>query len=101
MLQVAALETLFQRHQYLSSMDVMGISNELKIAPHRIKIWFQNRRARERRVHGQHRWGEQLPQAETTIKQFPLLQQQQQQQMLQQLQQQHLALAEDRQKMNF
>ncbi|XP_052058052.1 homeobox protein MSH-C-like [Mytilus californianus] len=47
--QVAALEQKFRRTQYLSSMDVAELSTLLNLTETRVKIWFQNRRARERR----------------------------------------------------
>nr|ALR88618.1 muscle-specific homeobox-like homeobox protein-like [Saccoglossus kowalevskii] len=47
--QVAMLEQKFRRTHYLSSIDVSELSAALSLSENRVKIWFQNRRARERR----------------------------------------------------
>ncbi|XP_037795079.1 homeobox protein Nkx-2.5-like [Penaeus monodon] len=47
--QLAALEARFRQSQYLSSCDVAELSSLLNLTETRVKIWFQNRRARERR----------------------------------------------------
>ncbi|KAK3931722.1 Homeobox protein MSX-1 [Frankliniella fusca] len=47
--QVAVLEARFFRSHYLSSADVAELSAQLELSETRVKIWFQNRRARERR----------------------------------------------------
>ncbi|XP_043599236.1 homeobox protein 10-like [Bombus pyrosoma] len=47
--QLDFLEQQFQNNAYLSKDNVLEISNVLNLPPNRIKIWFQNRRARERR----------------------------------------------------
>ncbi|XP_069180871.1 uncharacterized protein [Procambarus clarkii] len=47
--QLAALEARFRQSQYLSSCDVADLSLLLNLTETRVKIWFQNRRARERR----------------------------------------------------
>ncbi|XP_060521973.1 brain-specific homeobox protein homolog [Cylas formicarius] len=47
--QLSILEQKFQESPYLSSDEVMTLSQKLKLADIRVKIWFQNRRARERR----------------------------------------------------
>ncbi|XP_042220980.1 homeobox protein MSX-1-like [Homarus americanus] len=47
--QLAALEARFRQSQYLSSCDVADLSALLNLTETRVKIWFQNRRARERR----------------------------------------------------
>ncbi|XP_065203888.1 homeobox protein vab-15 [Planococcus citri] len=47
--QVAILEEKFQTSPYLSNSDVNDLSTCLQLSESRIKIWFQNRRARERR----------------------------------------------------
>ncbi|CAL1527517.1 unnamed protein product, partial [Lymnaea stagnalis] len=47
--QVLVLEEKFRRTHYLSSMDVAELSSALNLTETRVKIWFQNRRARERR----------------------------------------------------
>ncbi|XP_076545285.1 uncharacterized protein LOC117610586 [Osmia lignaria lignaria] len=49
MFQLEYLEQKFQTSAYLMRHDVMEMSDVLKIPPNRIKIWFQNRRAKERR----------------------------------------------------
>ncbi|XP_059471655.1 homeobox protein MSX-2-like [Neocloeon triangulifer] len=47
--QVSVLEQRFKQSQYLSSSDVAELANYLNLSETRVKIWFQNRRARERR----------------------------------------------------
>lgn len=47
--QVSILEEKFQQSPYLSNSDVISLSQCLQLSESRIKIWFQNRRARERR----------------------------------------------------
>ncbi|XP_071504957.1 uncharacterized protein [Diadema antillarum] len=47
--QVATLEQKFRCTHYLSSIDVAELSTALNLSENRVKIWFQNRRARERR----------------------------------------------------
>ncbi|XP_052768180.1 paired box protein Pax-6-like [Mya arenaria] len=47
--QVSELERKFNRTHYLSSLDVAELSTNLNLTETRVKIWFQNRRARERR----------------------------------------------------
>ncbi|XP_017756681.1 PREDICTED: homeobox protein MSX-2 [Eufriesea mexicana] len=47
--QLDFLEQQFRSSAYLSKQDVLKISNVLNLSANRIKIWFQNRRARERR----------------------------------------------------
>nr|XP_054759075.1 homeobox protein MSX-1-like [Lytechinus pictus] len=47
--QVATLEQKFRCTHYLSSIDVAELSAALNLSENRVKIWFQNRRARERR----------------------------------------------------
>ncbi|CAM9917773.1 unnamed protein product [Lampetra planeri] len=48
--QVAALEWRFREAHYLSGADVAELSASLYLSHNRVKIWFQNRRARERRA---------------------------------------------------
>ncbi|TGZ74746.1 hypothetical protein CRM22_000774 [Opisthorchis felineus] len=48
-IQVDVLEAKFQQTHYLSGTEVYQLSSELSLAENRIKIWFQNRRARERK----------------------------------------------------
>ncbi|XP_076314784.1 homeobox protein MSX-2-like [Tachypleus tridentatus] len=51
--QVSILEHKFQRTHYLSGLEVTELSQILGLTETRVKIWFQNRRARERReTHG-------------------------------------------------
>ncbi|KAJ1106787.1 hypothetical protein NDU88_004185 [Pleurodeles waltl] len=54
--QLSVLEGSFQQTRYLSTSQVREISTELELTENRVKIWFQNRRARERRdyLRGQH-----------------------------------------------
>ncbi|RZC40677.1 homeobox protein MSX-1, partial [Asbolus verrucosus] len=47
--QLSVLEEKFQQSPYLSSEEVIALSRRLQLADVRVKIWFQNRRARERR----------------------------------------------------
>ncbi|THD26839.1 Homeobox protein MSX-1 Protein [Fasciola hepatica] len=47
--QVHFLELKFCQSPYLSGYDVTELARELQLSETRIKIWFQNRRARERR----------------------------------------------------
>nr|XP_018903557.1 PREDICTED: homeobox protein GBX-2 [Bemisia tabaci] len=47
--QVLTLENKFRENAYLSCADVAALSSALRLSEIRIKIWFQNRRARERR----------------------------------------------------
>lgn len=43
------LEEKFQQNPYLSSEEAVNLSRKLQLAVVKIKIWFQNRRARKRR----------------------------------------------------
>ncbi|ENN70661.1 hypothetical protein YQE_12606, partial [Dendroctonus ponderosae] len=47
--QLSLLEQKFNESPYLSSEEVIVMSKKLQLADIRVKIWFQNRRARERR----------------------------------------------------
>ncbi|XP_039281526.1 homeobox protein engrailed-like ceh-16 [Nilaparvata lugens] len=47
--QVALLEQRFRASQYLGGSEVAKLSTMLCLSDTRVKIWFQNRRARERR----------------------------------------------------
>ncbi|KAL1513167.1 hypothetical protein ABEB36_002615 [Hypothenemus hampei] len=47
--QLSILEEKFKETPYLSSEEVISLSTKLQLADIRVKIWFQNRRARERR----------------------------------------------------
>ncbi|BFZ11834.1 hypothetical protein BsWGS_14873 [Bradybaena similaris] len=47
--QVVVLEDRFKQTHYLSSLDVAELSTVLGLTEPRVKIWFQNRRARDRR----------------------------------------------------
>lgn len=50
--QLAALEAKFVDTHYLSSAEVRQLSSLLSVTEHRVKIWFQNRRAREKKTNG-------------------------------------------------
>ena len=47
--QLMTLERTYTENRYLSGPQVAELSTSLKLPHHRIKIWFQNRRAREKR----------------------------------------------------
>ncbi|XP_076299188.1 uncharacterized protein LOC143218089 [Lasioglossum baleicum] len=47
--QLDVLEQKFCNGAYLSKNDVLELSTTLKLPPKKVKIWFQNRRAKERR----------------------------------------------------
>ncbi|CDI97245.1 homeobox [Echinococcus multilocularis] len=47
--QVEGLEAKFRLTNYLSSREVTVLANQLQVTETRVKIWFQNRRARQRR----------------------------------------------------
>ena len=47
--QLMKLEKSYEETQYVSSAQVTQLSAMLKLPDHRIKIWFQNRRAREKK----------------------------------------------------
>lgn len=47
--QLRALEETYNENRYLSVPQVEELSASLELPHHRIKIWFQNRRAREKR----------------------------------------------------
>ncbi|KAH0544024.1 homeobox protein MSX-2 [Cotesia glomerata] len=47
--QLQTLEEKYKKSAYLSRKDVVQLSTILRLPHNRIKIWFQNRRARDRR----------------------------------------------------
>ncbi|XP_022657695.1 homeobox protein MSX-2-like isoform X2 [Varroa destructor] len=47
--QLSVLEEQFRQAPYLSGAEVQRLANELDMSDVRVKIWFQNRRAREKR----------------------------------------------------
>lgn len=47
--QLSVMEQKFKETPYLSTEEVNALSKKLQLADIRVKIWFQNRRARERR----------------------------------------------------
>jgi hypothetical protein len=49
--QLMTLENKYLETRYLSGSDVTDLSATLALSEHRVKIWFQNRRAREKKSH--------------------------------------------------
>lgn len=47
--QLKALELAYKKSMYLSSEEAIVLANQLDLSSIRVKIWFQNRRARDRR----------------------------------------------------
>jgi len=47
--QLQALENAYKESNYLSAEDANKLADALDLTNTRVKIWFQNRRARERR----------------------------------------------------
>ncbi|XP_075160132.1 uncharacterized protein LOC142233184 [Haematobia irritans] len=47
--QLQALESAYKASNYLSAEDANKLADSLELTNTRVKIWFQNRRARERR----------------------------------------------------
>lgn len=60
--QLNELEAAYKRASYLSSEDANKLATHLDLTCIRVKIWFQNRRARERRER-RHLDGRALPTA--------------------------------------
>ncbi|XP_031549233.1 homeobox protein MSX-1-like [Actinia tenebrosa] len=49
--QLMTLEHKYLEARYLSGSEVTDLSTALSLSEHRVKIWFQNRRAREKKSH--------------------------------------------------
>ncbi|KAK2726792.1 homeobox protein MSX-1-like [Artemia franciscana] len=47
--EIAALEDQYKKTPYLTSREVSELAKVLRITESRVKVWFQNRRARDRR----------------------------------------------------
>ena len=47
--QLMSLEQKYTENHYLTGAQVAELARSLNLPQHRIKIWFQNRRAREKR----------------------------------------------------
>ncbi|PFX20705.1 homeobox protein MSX-1-like [Stylophora pistillata] len=64
--QLAALEAKFIQTQYLSGSEVRDLSSSLRVTEHRVKIWFQNRRAREKKTQAESSVDPGSPQVQST-----------------------------------
>ncbi|XP_063704352.1 homeobox protein MSH-D [Culicoides brevitarsis] len=51
--QLKALENAYKKSMYLSSEEANVLADQLELSSIRVKIWFQNRRARDRRENRQ------------------------------------------------
>lgn len=49
--QLTTLEDAYKKSMYLSSEEANQLAQKLDLSSMRVKIWFQNRRARDRREH--------------------------------------------------
>jgi len=67
--QLVTLEQKYTENHYLSGSQVTELASSLNLPHQRIKIWFQNRRAREKRSQEENSMG-------TATKDYPRLQQQ-------------------------
>ncbi|KAL9957860.1 hypothetical protein ACROYT_G034810 [Oculina patagonica] len=67
--QLMTLEQKYTENHYLSGSEVTELASSLNLPHHRIKIWFQNRRAREKRSQEENSMS-------TSTGDYPLLQQQ-------------------------
>ncbi|EFA07332.1 homeobox protein ceh-5 isoform X2 [Tribolium castaneum] len=70
--QLSVLEEKFKQSPYLSSEEVTMLSRQLQLVDVRVKIWFQNRRARERRERQQNKNSESSTKESANVRTSPV-----------------------------